>query len=79
MSCQYCSENALQKQAEIKIDSCIGGNSYTQKIPALICKGKTASHLVLDGMYGFENCGDTISEISLEIKFCPFCGEKLKK
>ena len=71
MSCQYCSENALQKQAEIKIDSCIGGNSYTQKIPALICKGKTASHLVLDGMYGLE--------ISLEIKFCPFCGEKLKK
>ena len=76
MSCKHCC-NEERVQAKMELESCISRESYTEDVPAHIYMGGAEPQLVLGRFYGVENAGDAVSDISLEIKFCPFCGEKL--
>lgn len=75
MSCKYCSEEE-RINAKMIVDTSIG-KDYTTNVSAYVIKNKEASKIVINGIYEFENYGDSISEINVKIKYCPFCGEKL--
>lgn len=78
MSCQYCSGEKYPQRAKIHMESCIKrGTGYEETTTVRVDAESKQPRLVLDSLYGYENTGDSVTGISMEIRYCPYCGEKL--
>lgn len=77
MSCKFCSTQRERKKAKMFISRPIK-DDLIEKVDTFIRKNdKGDTQLVFQGFSGFERNEDCIDEISLHIRFCPFCGKKI--